>query len=258
MGFRTIVIMLLFCCLCSCSQEEYIFHPRKTHGAYRYQFGHDFREYFLEVEPGVRLNCLLFKSRPSKGLIFYLHGNAGSLDSWGHVAAFYLQHKYDVFLFDYRGFGKSDGTISGEAQIYRDIEKVYGFVRKEYDEKKIVILGYSIGTGMAAYLGAKNKPGMVVLLAPYYNLPDLVGKHLAWVPSFLIKYKFPTDRYIPRISSPVAIFHGTDDEVIPCDSSVRLSRLMKQADRFVILKGQGHIGIESNKTYEFYMEKLLK
>jgi pimeloyl-ACP methyl ester carboxylesterase len=64
------------------------------------------------------LNALLFKTDSAKGLVFYLHGNAGSLDNWGDVARRYTALDYDVFMLDYPGYGKSEGAIKSETQLF--------------------------------------------------------------------------------------------------------------------------------------------
>jgi uncharacterized protein len=71
------------------------------------------------------LNGLLFKADSSKGVIFYLHGNAGNIGSWGNVATTYTKLNYDVFIIDYRGYGKSEGKINGQEQLFNDNEAAY-------------------------------------------------------------------------------------------------------------------------------------
>jgi pimeloyl-ACP methyl ester carboxylesterase len=92
-------------------------------------------------------------------LIFYLHGNAGSLNTWGEVAKRYTELKYDVFMLDYRGYGKSEGSIHSQKQFHEDIQMAYDEMKKTYKESNIVVLGYSIGTGPAAKLASLNHPG---------------------------------------------------------------------------------------------------
>ncbi|RLD76568.1 MAG: alpha/beta hydrolase, partial [Bacteroidetes bacterium] len=171
-------------------QEKLIFHPEELSKDHKYTFQNKFEEYFIKVDNKTELNALHFKADSSKGLVFYLHGNAGSLDSWGDVADLYINLNYDVFILDYRGYGKSTGTIKSEIQLRKDVQKAYNFAKKDYDEDKIVIIGYSIGTGPAAKLAAKNNPGILILKAPYYNLTDLVKHYYSFIPTFILKYKF--------------------------------------------------------------------
>src|SRR6187402_597718 len=99
------VLYILVCGLLYFFQEKIIFHPQKLNKEYVFQFDQKFEEKNIKTEDGIILNGLLFRADSSKGLIFYLHGNAGSLDAWGVVADTYTPLHYDVFLLDYRGYG---------------------------------------------------------------------------------------------------------------------------------------------------------
>ena len=104
------------------NQEKLIFHPDKLETNFKYNFEGNYEEQFFKMEDGTQLNGLLFKADSSKGLIFYLHGNAGSLETWGEIASNYTNLNYDIFILDYRGFGKSEDVISSESQFFSDIE----------------------------------------------------------------------------------------------------------------------------------------
>ncbi|HZH38384.1 MAG TPA: alpha/beta fold hydrolase [Flavisolibacter sp.] len=151
---------------------------------------------------------MLFKTDSAKGLVFYLHGNAGSLDNWGDVARRYTALNYDVFMLDYPGYGKSEGAIKSETQLFNAIQSAYDKVKEQYHEDSIVVLGYSIGTGPAAHLAATNHPGLLILQAPYYSLTDMMRHTYPIIPTFLLKYKFRTNEYLKNCKMPVVIFHG--------------------------------------------------
>lgn len=176
--------------------------------------------YYYFCDPGT--TRFYFKADTSKGLIFYLHGNAGSLKSWGEIAKTYTSLHYDLFILDYRGYGKSEGTISSEAQLYKDVHVVYNNLKTKYDENKIIVLGYSIGTGPATELAAANHPKLLILQAPYYSMTDLMKHNYPIIPAFLLKYKFETNKNIRNCKMPIVIFHGDNDEVIYFQSSLKL------------------------------------
>lgn len=237
-------------------QERLIFHPQKLAKDYIFDFPQPFEEINISVEDQTTLNGLLFKTAAPKGLIVYLHGNAGSLASWGAVAKAYTDLNYDVFIYDYRGYGKSEGAIRNENQLFADNQKVYDYL-KNYKYPKTIILGYSIGTGMAAQLAATNKPDLLILQAPYYSLTDLVQHSFPALPSFVLKYKFETYKLLDNCSFPVVLFHGDEDEVIYYQSSEKLLKTLKPEDRLVTLKGQGHNGMTSNLDYLKEIENIL-
>ena len=106
-------------------QEKLIFFPETLEKNYQFSFDQKFEEISILTNDRKVLNGLLFKSDNSKGLVFYLHGNAGSLKRWGKVAKTYTDLQYDVFMLDYRGFGKSEGSISSQEQLFADVQTAY-------------------------------------------------------------------------------------------------------------------------------------
>lgn len=252
-----IAICLILGGLLYFSQEKLIFFPEKLDKDYRFEFGQEFEELNIKTKDNILLNGLLFKADRSKGLIFYLHGNAGSLSSWGDVAKTYTNLNYDVFIMDYRGFGKSEGKIKSQKQLFEDNQTVYNELKKRYSEDSIIILGYSIGTGMASKLASTNHPKLLILQAPYYNLTDLMKKHFSLVPTFILKYKLATNDYLKNCKMPVVIFHGKQDEVIYYGSALKLEKEFKPGDLLISLDPQGHNGMTDNPEYKAELAKLL-
>ena len=160
-------------------------------------------------------------------------------------------------MVDYRGYGKSDGRISSEDQLNRDMQKAYDQIKKLYYENSIILLGYSIGTGPALYLASKNNPKMLILQAPFYNLTDMMRRYFPIFPSFLLKYKMENKRYLKECAMPVIIFHGDQDEIIYYGSSIKLSEHFKEGDRLITLESQTHNGMTYNPDYQREMRNIL-
>ena len=251
------IACILLCALLYFIQEKLIFFPQQLHADYKFTFDQQFQELQFNSPDGPKLHGLLFKADSSKGLIFYLHGNAGSLASWGQVAKSYTDAGYDLFMLDYRGYGKSGGSIHNEDQFYNDVQLVYDSIRKKYDEKNIVVLGYSIGTGAATKLASVNHPRLLILQAPYFSLTDMAKKNFSIIPSFILKYKFQTNIFLEKCKMPVVIFHGDQDEVIYYGSSIKLKALFKPSDTLITLHGQGHNGMSDNTAYIGELKKVL-
>jgi alpha-beta hydrolase superfamily lysophospholipase len=251
-------LYVLLCVVMFFAQENFIFFPEKLDDDYQYEFNQDFEEIQIKTKDNHQLNGLLFKANHSKGLIFYLHGNAGSLKSWGIVAKTYTNLNYDVFILDYRGFGKSTGEIINEKQLFDDNQSAYNILKQDYKEKNIIILGYSIGTGMASKLASENNPKMLILQAPYYSLTDMMKQNFPFLPTFILKYQFKTNEYLSNCNIPIVIFHGNKDEVINYDASIRLKKEFNSKIKIITLKNQGHNQITDNAQYQKELEKILK
>ena len=129
--------------------------------------------------------------------------------------------------------------------MYNDVQKVYDFLKSQYSE--IIILGYSMGTGMASYLAANNPCKSLVLVSPYVSLVNMKNRFIPFVPNFLLKYQFRTDENLKSVSCPIHLIHGTRDEVIPFDSSEKLKSLFPQS-KLIKLDGVSHRQIIFNQA----------
>lgn len=256
-------IYIALCVLLYFMQEKIIFFPNKLEKTHQFAFDmsydQQFEEIFIPTKDDIDLHGLLFKSAQdtSKGLVFYLHGNAGSLEHWGQIAPVYTNLGYDIFILDYRGFGKSQGKVISEKQFFTDAQLAYDVMKKQYVENQIHIIGYSIGTGTAAYLASKNNPQQLILKAPYYSLVDMTKKRFPFIPAFLLKYDFETHQYITQTQVPITLFHGDQDEVIYYGSSQKLSTLLKKSDQFITLEDHPHNGLNYSPVFQKYLKELL-
>lgn len=250
-------IYLLICTLLYTSQESVLFHPQYLPQDHAFQFDHPHEEKSLTMKDGTVLNGLLFKADSSKGVILYLHGNGGSLDSWGWVAPVYTDLHYDVFMIDYRGYGKSGGTIQGEKQLQEDVQTVYDRLAKQYTEDRIIVLGYSIGTGLASKVASVNKPRLLILQAPYYSIADEMQQRFPIIPTFILKYQLDNSTHLKGCSMPVVIFHGDQDNVIDYRASVKLQKEFKPGDQLITLRGVGHNGMNDVPDYQVAITNVL-
>jgi len=260
--FRTLKLLLIFYVLICVGlyffQEKLLFFPDKLDKGYKFSFTKPFDEINIKTKDGKSINGLLFKTDSAKGLVFYLHGNAGSLDNWGDVAKRYTDLHYSVFILDYPGYGKSEGSIQSKTQLFDAIQTAYDRMKQLFHEDSIVVLGYSIGTGLAAHLAATNHPRLLIMQAPYYSLTDMMRHTYPIIPTFLLKYKFQTNEYLKECKMPVVILHGDRDEVIYYASSLKLKSEFKTGDTLITLKRQGHNGMTDNPDYISAIQTFLK
>ena len=166
-------------------------------------------------------------------------------------------HGYDIFMPDYRGYGKSDGSITSEAQMHADIQEVYDYLKQHYRETQIIVLGYSLGTGMATYLTAHNDPQQLVLVAPYLSMVNLKNRWAPVIPNFIVRYPLRSADWISKIEQQITLFHGTEDNVIPYDSSEELQQLNPERSQLITLQGESHRGALFNPLFKRQLAELL-
>jgi len=235
-------------------QEALIFHPR-AHAA-NYSYG-NYPETWIETPDGTRLHGLHLRGG-GKGVILYLHGNVGDNGRSLYQTRSVQDLGYDLFLVDYRGFGKSEGHLSSEADMTEDLQAVYDHLKAEYPEDRIILAGYSLGSGPASYLAANNQPGAVVLVAPYTSLTDMKNRFFSIFPDFLLKYRLDNRSNLARSASPVYILHGTDDELIPLAMGKELEALAPDRIKLVELNGVGHRGAILNTMFRTVVERVVR
>jgi len=241
-------------------QNQIIFAATQLPSEYEFSFNIPFEEVTLKTEDGALLNGIHFKTENPKGVLFYLHGNAGDLSRWGTIAGEYTKFQYDVLVIDYRTYGKSTGTIN-EEKMLNDMQLWYNYLLKLYSENEIIIYGRSIGTGFATYIASMNSPKKVILETPFYNLEDLVKRKFTYIPflSSLIKIKLRSNQYIKKISCPIVIYHGTKDRVVPYKSGKLLSeQVVSNQITFVTILNGGHNNLGTFNEYWESLASILK
>lgn len=232
-------------------QEKLLFYPVKLAPDFRFAKP-DVVERHIEV-PGATLSALHFRQPGAKGLIFFLHGNAGNLDLWLPSTDFYRRVGYDLFMLDYRGFGKSGGKIESEAQLHEDVLAAWNSVAGEYAGKPIVIYGRSLGSGLALRLATRVDAALVVLVSPFSSFVQLAREHFPWVPARLTRYSMRSDKWLPEVTEPLFIVHGEKDALVRISHAHALKKLRPDAE-LVVLPQAGHNDIQD---YPAYFEALM-
>ncbi|PSR54874.1 alpha/beta hydrolase [Adhaeribacter arboris] len=258
-GAVVVSIVLILLGVIYSLQDRLIFFPEKLPRDYVFPFNNPFQEVFLETLDGAEIHALHFRAKEPKGVILYFHGNAGNLRSWGYLAEEYLAYNYDVFMVDYRGFGKSTG-IRTEAALHQDAQLAYQHVVKEYPENKIIVFGRSIGTGMAVPVAARNKPKCLLLETPFYNFADVAKTHYSFLPvTLLLKYSFRSDEWIQKVNCPIYIFHGTADKVVLYSSGEKLAQVADSAKtRLITIPNSGHNDLSNFHQYRQALQTILQ
>ena len=240
-------------------QDRLIFFPEKLPRDFSFTFSTPFEEIFLKTADQAEIHGLHFRARNSKGVLLYFHGNAGSLRSWSYLTEDFLRYNYDVFMVDYRGFGKSTGTRT-EAALHQDAQLAYNHLLRLFPENQIVVLGRSIGTGLAVPVAAQNKPKLLILETPFFNFKDVAKTHYPFLPvTILLKYNFQSDQWINKVSCPIYIFHGTADSIVPYSSGEKLAQLAgKDKAKLITIPNGDHNDLGNFRQYQQALQDILQ
>jgi len=230
--------------------ERILFRPVLLPQRHVFTFEDSFEELFLEPEKGVSINALYFKIDNPKGIILYFHGNKDNLERWGKIASKLTRFQYEVFVMDYRGYGKSTGERS-EENLYNDALFCYNYLTDQLNHHNIIIYGRSLGTGIASWLASKVKTSRLILETPYYDMPELILSHLPWKPAKLnINYGLRSHKYLKKSEFPILFLHGTKDGVVPFASGKKLYGSTGNLNaNFVAFEGGKHNDLDKFDDY---------
>jgi len=239
-------------------QDYLLFKPEKLDKDFQYFYeNQEVEEYNIETRDGALINGLHFKVKQPKGVVLYLKGNSKSMRGWGKFAVDFTRHDYDVFMIDYRGFGKSTGRRTQKA-IKNDLQLIYNKMKEKVDEKYIILYGRSLGSGFATKLASTNQPRMLILDAPYYSLSKVTARYAPFMPmSIILKYPIPTYKWLKYVECPIHIIHGTNDKLIPFKSSVKLSKVKPKLTRLHSVIGGGHKNLNTFESYHKMLSEII-
>jgi alpha-beta hydrolase superfamily lysophospholipase len=235
-------------------QDLFIFRPVRLKKDHVYDFKLPYTEHFLNTPNNGKINLLWFKSqKEDQPLVFYCHGNSSNIQSWGEVAERYNARGFDTIIYDYRGFGKSQGKRN-EQNFIEDARQVFKFALDHYGEEQIFIYGRSMGTSVATLLSSEYNPAALILETPYSSIPDLFQSYYPFLPSWLFsfKYTFPVKEWIKKTNCSVYIFQGTKDTVVPYQCAKKLKPLLKPEQNFITLPEGKHNDL---KEFALFQEK---
>ena len=196
---------------------------------------------------GTRLNGWFFEGQagPEVATVIFFHGNGGNIGNVGWVGQRFAKRGFDVLVFDYRGYGASDGVAANESDLYADGDAAVAFVRKEKGARseRIVLYGASLGTAIAADVASRGTFGAVVLESGFSSASSVATSALPWLPRFLHflgKNRFESARKLASVKTPILITHGDPDHTIPTNESKMLFASANEPKKLLIFPGAGH------------------
>ena len=197
---------------------------------------------------GTRLNGWFFESqtKPATATIVFFHGNGGNISNVGWLAQRFAKHGFNVLLFDYRGYGASQGEPSRESDLYADGDAAVEFVIKQKGVRpeQIALYGQSLGTAVVADVASRGNFGAVVLESGFSSASSLATTAVPWLPRFLHflgKNRFESARKLRNVKSPILIAHGDPDGTIPTVEGRLLFDSANEPKKLLIVPGAGHV-----------------
>ena len=215
---------------------------------------------------GTRLNGWFFAThtKPELTTVIFFHGNGGNISSVSWLAQRFASHGFNVFIFDYRGYGASDGAAAKESELYADGDAAVDFVIKQKGirAEQIVLYGHSLGTAIVADVASRRTVGAVVLESGFSSASSVASSALPWLPSILHllgKNRFESARKLKTVKAPILIAHGDPDHTIPTGEAQRLYAAANEPKKLLIVPGAGHVVFgNGGDSYLDQIEKFMR
>jgi fermentation-respiration switch protein FrsA (DUF1100 family) len=220
-------------------EERLIYFPAKGAEVTPEALGLAHEEVFLEAADGTRIHGWFLPARGSRFTVLLCHGNAGNITRRLERD---LAIGVDVFLFDYRGFGRSEGSPDEEG-TYRDAVAAHRYLvqKRAVDPKQLILLGESLGAAVAVELSLREPAAALVLEAPFTSIPAMARLVYPFLPfTSRLRTRYDNLAKIPRIGRPLLIIHGRRDVTVPFEHGEELFRAALEPKAFVPLDGAGH------------------
>ena len=224
-----------------------IFKPSSTQVGTPKDLGIEFDDLYFKSTDNVTLHGW-FIDKGSEHTIVWVHGNGGNISHRiPGLKNLYDNTKYNIFIFDYRGYGKSDGSVS-ESGSYQDSFSATEFLNKTYsiEPNQLILFGKSLGCAIACEIAAKINPLALLLESPFTSARNMAKFRFPFMPGieYLISDKFNTCAKINQLNCPIMFIHGDSDRTIPIKMAITLYKSYQYSKFFLEANGAGHNNIE--------------
>jgi fermentation-respiration switch protein FrsA (DUF1100 family) len=243
-----LVLLLLYAALLVACESKVIYHPYKyPQGIWDpSSFNIKVEDVFFQADDGTKLHGWYIPSSNARATLLWFHGNAGNLTHRLENIQQLKALNLNIFIFDYRGYGKSEGKPSEEG-IYLDSQAAYDVLirEKNVSPRKLILFGRSLGAICAVEVAANNPAAGIILESVFTSARDMAGKVLPFLPiGWVIKSKFDAVNKVPHLKLPKLFLHGTEDEIVPYELGKKLYSAAADPKEFYDIEGAGH-----NDTY---------
>ncbi|NIR47512.1 alpha/beta hydrolase [candidate division KSB1 bacterium] len=246
--FTLILVLIIFSVFIRLFENSFIYFPAKyPDGFWQTEtFGLKVEDCYFTTADGVRLHGWLLTNENAVATLLWCHGNAGNiagrLDNLAKLKALPV----NVFLFDYRGYGKSEGQPN-EKGVYRDAVAAYDYLvsRPNIDPDTIIPFGRSLGGAVAVDLATKRACAGLILESTFTTAKDMAKSAFGPIPvHWFIKTEFNSIEKIGQIRVPLLVLHGTEDTTVPFKLGRQLFEAANNPKEFYEIQGADH-----NNTY---------
>jgi len=249
----TIIFLYLF-------QSRLLYFPYRNIEQTPRDIGLDYTDVVFVTRDGIKLHGWFVPAGNPRGVILMCHGNAGNISHRLETLSIFNRLGLSTFIFDYRGYGKSEGKPTEEG-TYADGEAAIAWLEKRLniDSGDIIIFGRSLGGAVAAHLARVSTPKALILESTFTSIRDIGRNLYPWIPiRVLSRFKYSTIEMIGDVRCPVLIVHSPDDELVPFSQGRQLYERASEPKEFLIITGSHNAGfLETGNVYVTGLDSFL-
>lgn len=202
----------------------------------------DYEDAWFEADDGVRLHGWYCPAEAPRGYVLFAHGNAGNLSHCAAIArTFQRELRLATFVFDYRGYGRSEGTPTVEGVLKDAHAAMKEFTsRAAIESSRVILMGRSLGGAVAVQLAADTGPRALILESTFSSLKEAAQHHypkLAWL---VPENKLNSAARISSFKGPLLLSHGDSDRTVPCELGMRLYNAAGEPKTLFVIEGGDH------------------
>ena len=219
-----------------------IFVPSKGLDAVPQELGLGHEEVRIISADGTEIHGWFFPQQGQDTFIFF-HGNAGNVSHYlDLIPALQTGLGVSILLFDYRGYGMSEGSPT-ERGVYLDAAAAIDWVERRTESRRIVYYGLSLGAAIAIEMAIKKPPAVLIVEAAFASISDmavLASPIVGFLARPWLRGRFDNISKVSRLGVPTLFIHGDDDEVVPFEHSLKLYRAAARGKEFYGVRGAAH------------------
>ncbi len=228
-------------------EEKFIYYPAATIDRTPNHIGLGFDDVFFQTSDGLRLHGWFIPHPRAQITLLWCHGNAGNISHrLENIRLLNARLPIHIFIFDYRGYGQSEGQVSEEG-TYRDAEAALAYLRSraDVDPKKIVLFGRSLGAAVAAELAIREGGLALILETPFASIREMARQAFPFLPvGPLLRIRYDVVEKVKRIRMPLLVIHGDRDDIVPFEQGKKVFEAAQEPKEFYTIHGASH-----NDTY---------
>ena len=223
-------------------EDRFIFHPDHVTDRDPSHIGLRFEDLFFTTQDGIRLHGWFIPHPGAGATLVWFHGNAGNIsDRLLNIKLVHDRIKINIFIFDYRGYGRSEGTISEKGTYFDGEAAIKYLLGRDDAAARLILFGRSLGAAVAAEMATRFKTLGLILESPFVSIPEMARAIFPSLPiAWLLRTRYDTMEKVRLVKTPILVLHGDRDATVPFAQGKKVFEVASEPKRFYRIVGASH------------------